>query len=609
MNPQELEQYFYDQLSTLESKDLVHGAKIRFDRYFNQDLHISAPLRSAVERRYNEVGVGVKTNYVTLEIQSDFNSLVFDSFPLHVRLKSQKYTETDGTRSYYPLTGTSLAFIEGPLTKASSVSIQSIDISNSHVKHIDIQTNVEKLDGFGTAFEKMTIFRPGSFAKEKSVKSINLLGKLGNIDLSNCASDTIVLKTTPNQPPSNENPKSVKISTSKVKSFEYHLTDEASLEIDGGSIESCRIKVMNSADTVTLKNVQSKDIEIIFPFPPSRLKQLVLRDILHTDELKIKTLLGNEDFGMRSFIERLIFRNVLIKKDSVWEVKNFNGITSLLLIDILNKGELIFRNISFYLPKPEGMSVDKVFDAIESIFAESNPEEELKSKAGIFLLGSRLGNTSFINSDLPGTLNVYEVDISGLKLTNTGFPKKVEALRYRNRSRNKLEALQQLRKNADGYGDKDTAAIYRSAELDIRLNQITSSLRSLFFNLDEVLSLLLNKVTNNHGQNWLRTVVIIFIYGYISYGIFLSKLGFNVTLGVDGINLINSQIGHFLDFLVPGFLSASKNKIDLLASSLGVTKDQINAGMPKLILLFNDIIALPFLIFQLVSAFRKHVVK
>ncbi len=123
----------------------------------------------------------------------------------------------------------------------------------------------------------------------------------------------------------------------------------------------------------------------------------------------------------------------------------------------------------------------------------------------------------------------------------------------------------------------------------------------------EVVTLFLNRYSNNFSQNWGLTIFVGVVYSLIAYFLFLRAVGYGFDLSKHGVDAFIGHLTKLPDFIIPSALYFGKDKYEILGRALGLQKEwwQLKFGA-KVLIFFNDLFVIPYLIFQGVSAFRKH---
>lgn len=155
-------------------------------------------------------------------------------------------------------------------------------------------------------------------------------------------------------------------------------------------------------------------------------------------------------------------------------------------------------------------------------------------------------------------------------------------------------------------GDKDLSKYFRQQELRLTYRKISLFKKS---ECEEKVTLWLN-FSNSHGQSWLKPVLLaFFLTGPIIFTLFVLSLGYRLDFSGNSFDTFISLWSHYLDVIIPSYVYPAKNKLAFLEHFLGTTKNDL-WKLPfgsQLLILLNDVIIMPYLIIQTVTAFRRHV--
>ena len=265
---------------------------------------------------------------------------------------------------------------------------------------------------------------------------------------------------------------------------------------------------------------------------------------------------------------------------------------------------------------------------IQSIkILKSNIVENLSFKRAIFrsiesgefeIVETVMKKMFLIYCKIPNRLVVYDQSIARLEFIFTDEPTQIETSKYAKGTTEKEKKIrakrsevllyQQIKLSYEKVGNRDKSAYYRAKELTAKQ---LNSYRERKYGLDLIdpITLTLNRFSNYFSQNWGYTILVGLIYGFASYGLFLSTIGYKLTWPVSTRDLDKfwSLLPSVTDFVLPGFLHPSKDKMHLLHQSFGVPKEWGKLSFCTRLLIFvNDILVIPYLIYQGISAFRKH---
>lgn len=210
------------------------------------------------------------------------------------------------------------------------------------------------------------------------------------------------------------------------------------------------------------------------------------------------------------------------------------------------------------------------------------------------IINSDLGKTTFIDCDFSNremsfkSSKINEIALAGVKLPN---PENINSSLLGIKNQKKL-ALSQIKKVFQNMGDNLMASEYQTEEL----NTYESTLGWSW----EKINLWLNKVTNNHGQSWIRPLVLLLTSTGIFYILYCFTLGFKIELESYGnIELFLRNTSYFFEFLNP------IRKSDFLPQVLLSSREL--AEIPSLTFLTDSIAKIinAYLLYQFIAAFRK----
>lgn len=207
---------------------------------------------------------------------------------------------------------------------------------------------------------------------------------------------------------------------------------------------------------------------------------------------------------------------------------------------------------------------------------------------------SDLGKTTFIDCDFSNrdmTFNsskINEIALAGVKLPR---PENINISDSGNKNQKKL-ALSQIKKVFQNMGDNLMASEYQTEELNTY-----ESMLSLTW---EKVNLWLNKVTNNHGQSWIRPLFLLLISSGIFFTIYCLTLGYKIEIdSYDNFKLFLNNLSYFFEFLNP------IRKSDFLPQVL-LGSENISQ-ISNLTFLTDSIAKIinAYLLYQFIAAFRK----
>ncbi|PTX63490.1 hypothetical protein C8N46_10190 [Kordia periserrulae] len=206
---------------------------------------------------------------------------------------------------------------------------------------------------------------------------------------------------------------------------------------------------------------------------------------------------------------------------------------------------------------------------------------------------SDLGKLTFIDCDFSNremlflSSKINDITLAGAKFPS---PKKINSL-INNKEQKKL-AVSQIKKVFQNIGDSLTASEYKAEEL----NTYESTLNWSW----EKINLYLNKLTNNHGQNWIQPLVLLLISTAFFFSIYCFSLGFKFELkSYQNIEVFLKNCSYYFEFLNPIRKSDFLPKI-LLGSEKLRDISNVTYLIDSVAKIFNG-----YLLYQFIAAFRK----
>lgn len=247
-------------------------------------------------------------------------------------------------------------------------------------------------------------------------------------------------------------------------------------------------------------------------------------------------------------------------------------------ISDINLGNIYFKNIDFY---------SLYFNEFHN---KGNISiTNLNSGVHLTIQDSIVGNLNLLNEDL----NVFEeivISNSNLKgMVLSIYPNKIHSfssnpkvgygLKDKTKNNQNLKNIyNQLKQVAKSNGDIDHMNKYKSLEL----KKLIKTKRISF---DSIL-LLLNWISNNNGQSWIRGVLFTLIIAFLFFVLYLKSLGLNLDLG--------AQIKDYVLFV------SSFPKLQLEKFS------ELNKLWNVSLIIWIARIFISYGIYQTVAAFRKY---
>ncbi len=218
---------------------------------------------------------------------------------------------------------------------------------------------------------------------------------------------------------------------------------------------------------------------------------------------------------------------------------------------------------------------------------------KIKLNECLSIQNSDLGKTTFIDCNFSNQKMYFDSSkINEIALAGSSLPDPIRILsRFDNSTQKKL-ALSQTKKVYQNMGDSLSAGQYQAQELD-------TYMRTLSFGWEKV-NLLLNSKSNNHGQNWGQALKVLVFGGLCFFVLYCLALGFRLDASKEGILTLLKNAAYLIEFINP------IRKSDFLPKALIGIKEE--SSIPTMVIVIDSIAKLfnAYMIYQLISAFRKH---
>lgn len=349
--------------------------------------------------------------------------------------------------------------------------------------------------------------------------------------------------------------------------------DELIIDCKGNSIQ--KIKISNSIiTTLIIKGNEYEDIE---------LSSLTVDGQIQIDsQFKKFTLTGKSIVPSEQppyYISRILFsvssqtnkgkylfRDALIHKLEIYGVNNNSILFKSCSINIINIRD--FAN-------PGDLSLHNI-DKINEIHIEN----------------SSMGKAELLDVDLskPAVSKIVSSNILDVVLIDTIFPDVLTA-NTQTDFKGIRDAFRQLKLASGKQGNRIQELKYEAFEMESYKRD-----KNAIKTLDEKAILLFNKLTNNHGQNWLIPLLEILILTIPAFMLIKLQLGYTFVFG--SISAID--FGQYLEFA----FNPLHNFITIFGEDKTISSDRL--GIARLIDVAAKIVS-GLLIFQLIRAFRKYV--
>jgi len=270
-----------------------------------------------------------------------------------------------------------------------------------------------------------------------------------------------------------------------------------------------------------------------------------------------------------------------------------------------------FHNAMFGSQFPNSSNqVSQILSSYNEALLDSPELDEVFSKSSLTFVNSDLGKTNFFESRISeASFNFKSSKLTDIFLAGTKIPEFAQQIVQDNSEFNDPEqkrlALSQIRRVYENRGDQISAGEYLGKELEVRRAEAKLTVNRRLFN--ERLPLWLSLKSNNHGQDWIFAFILLFGGGlFLWFLICLPIFNMNDWTLNSGLIFIKS-VPYFFQFLLP------IHKYDLVnefVKEVGGFKDlyRLNEWALAYANFIDAVwrIASGYLIYQLVTAFRKH---
>jgi len=514
----------------------------------------------------------------------------------------------------------------GNKTKIKNILIQFGKITNINLKNVEIgQVKIpnSKVDNVSGCFVTTASITAVNFNNVKILDTVKINGKVSTIIFNeNPSFQKLILEgEITNVNFNNEvNIKSLELKGKihHIKFIEgcqivdfissFNFIDE--FEISGGIFNSLKVdkavfgkEFFISGGEINELNLETENLGLLKIQPKQK---TVINNILLRSY--IDTLIENKSDLLK--IGKLELSNFTIPKDKGSKYIDLK-INELSFINIFNYGNVIFSNAQYWYKTKAKLSIknsdlgkmlliDCDFTEFQMQFASSKISE-------IFLAGTNMPKNGNINATTTQKSNhdqrrlaltqikkIYENRGDLLNATHYHESELMDWLDEIKNDPNKIKEKKiiysQFKKMYEVRGDSINVVKYHGLELDMQKEMIKGEKGSLH----EKFQLFLNKESNNFGQNWYRAFWCLLIVNFIFYFFYLWSLGLIFQKTSIDYNLI----GYYFEFLNP------THKVDFIKNNEGLRNIKIN-GLAVFLDFFNRIFV-GFLIYQLISAFRKY---
>jgi hypothetical protein len=626
LNPIE---YIRDQLSEgvnrLDAFGEVPRISVLMDLGMYEEFDISGTIYACVLELKDISWLERHWRKIDLYIKGSFSKLVVRNFPCNVYIEGVDIDWMGDTNKLVPGSTAKHVYIERA-NYPINFGIEQFTISNYQISLLHVASDLESLVISNTVVSQINIGGELTIHTHSRISSVNIKQSIiGCLYVDNIDIDSFTfsrfrkgIDLAKNRDLSVdralifpiENPNEINIQNSVIKTLSLDCSVRMSIYIFRCQLQGLKIVYAQVLQVLKIDQSSCKSTEIESSDVYSRLIKLQLFKVKDIHHLSIRGSCSyiydnvGSNFPYFSSIQYLELSRIVLNKESRIEIEDISNIGILTIDGLINKGQVTFKQLEFMEKKR--LKKLSIFEQLISYATGWMDPVNDSFASQLEIRSSRMNDTIFINCKMPNNLICRDSELVGMKLINSKYPTNVVSHDTHNSFTNEITTLQQIQKNLDSVGDKSTANKFRSMEMDMHLQKYLFSFKFAFDEIGEILSLSLNSISNRHGESWIRAIIVIFIYSLASYWLFLLSIGRDVSLTQEGLLLFKSQLKFLPDYAVPGFLGLSKSKLETLSEYLKVSKTDLTSGWTKVLIFLNDIVVMPYLIYQLVNAFRKH---
>ncbi|MDR6806040.1 hypothetical protein J2Y45_003232 [Dyadobacter sp. BE34] len=441
----------------------------------------------------------------------------------------------------------------------------SIRVYDSEIKNIMVIGNIRRFISRGIqGCNKFEINQLNNTTILQNRYSIR--GSFSQIHLLGVSSEYIVIEA--EQP--NDSVAKIKVKAPQISRLDITSTAECELSIyDEGKVENLNVVSHAELRSLSVSSASIKESQI--RLMTDTCGPVTFDEVRSIEFFKIWCPTSIPDCN----VESITLTHCSLQKNFTGKVANFDVNRNISFEHFINYGDFSFEYVNV-----RGRMICK---------------------------NSVLGRFALFNSSIGNTMEIDGSNIEEMKFLGTQMPTNVVVygLLPGNTAKTKqMEGYRQLKLISERNSNKEQANFYRSKELNAHLASL-----KLRTNLADILVLNANKISNKHGMNWLRTAfLILFAVGPILFSAFIFNVGYRFDCSPEGFINFKLIWKNYLDFLIPGYLYPSKDKF-LFLKEINSGQDGTFSSLStksKLIVFLNDIVAMPYLIVQLITAFRKH---
>lgn len=314
-------------------------------------------------------------------------------------------------------------------------------------------------------------------------------------------------------------------------------------------------------------------------------------------------VLRNVNFKNKNFFNRTVFHrgiichNAIIEKHFTFNNATFNGHIDFHRL-VFSNAHLSFAgshiNSNFWLGRRLNESPMNYRGNLTFQGAVISSDSIVRL-IGINTKEKPEGEVNFANTLIKGLIDLRNVYFERINFDGSIVQGNIQDNNTLNSAIKDRRTARLLKHEAKKINNMISATSYQKIEMDAYSKDLTWSYR----NIDEKLIMFLNKLSNNHGTNWLQGIPFTFISGLIFYTAFiLSHSDIGWFWEDHWFFLFNDEVfwSGFINFvwLPSGFEKVSNNGI-------------VHGGVSGAFFFILGKIAIAYGIYQTIAAFRKHI--
>lgn len=373
----------------------------------------------------------------------------------------------------------------------------------------------------------------------------------------------------------------------KIDTVSCKLLKSSGLYIEGGEFRN--FSISGNYGTISIKGGKFEEKTRIYQthcktfstINVEKLNKLTFENSVFIEDFSFSATKGNFNiFVNAGHFNSIRFENAFSTRDNFFQF-NQAKVHELNFDRFSNLGNIYFIDI-----QPE--DVYTLNDGVKT------KGVSLKGPKVIFR-NSDLGKTTFIDCDLTGfNLEFQSSKISEVFLAGTEMPLSKNIL-TKDKQQKRL-ALSQIKKIYENRGDSLTANEYYAEEMRTYMSQLFKNFK--FSQIPEILNLILNQISNNFGQSWFLPLIITILVIFISLELFTRSLNFPISNDIWGA--LKWKMGLMFEYINP------TTKINAFADSLLVKENVKLTSKSRFIFGLTRFVIIPYFVYQLIAAFRKH---